>query len=214
MSARGVQSARAFLEQHARAGRVGLVCGTTSIERLVRRAQRPLTHDRASSAWSHAFLFEGARADGRQWLIESDLDLHKKQVRLGVQENRVDKYHDERAYPELLVLDFGLTTAQETRAVAAGLELVASRVRYSLRELFGTLLGMRAPALRKLANPLAREHSLFCSAFVVHVLRTAGVDPLPDLDVKHCAPEDLARSPRVKHAWGWRAAPTGSSRAR
>ena len=43
----------------------------------------------------------------------------------------------------------------------------------------GTLLGLQLPELRGRSNPLAREHSLFCSAFVVHVLRQAGVDPLP-----------------------------------
>src|SRR5438309_1107428 len=43
--------------------------------------------------------------DGRQWLIESDFEVGKGQLRNGVQENRVDKYGSEKDWPNLAVLD-------------------------------------------------------------------------------------------------------------
>ena len=81
------------------------------------------------------------------------------------------------------------------------LEMVAGRIRYSLRELMGTLVAMRRPTMRAKPNPHARPQSLFCSAFVTHVLRKAGIDPVPGVNVKHAAPEDLFRSPRAANIW-------------
>ena len=43
-------------------------------------------------------------------------------------------------------------------------------------------------------NLLARDHSLFCSAFVVHLYRKVRVDLAPGLDSKNVTPEDLART--------------------
>ena len=80
--------------------------------------------------WSHAFLFQGKRADGHHWVIESDLQIHRKHIQLGVQENRLAKYHDEGFYTTLAVLDFGLSEAQSAQLIREGLELVASRARY------------------------------------------------------------------------------------
>ncbi|MBI5364475.1 MAG: hypothetical protein HZA53_14955 [Planctomycetes bacterium] len=194
----------AFVEEHARAGRVGLVGGASLIDRAIALAQRPLARGAGKSAWSHAFLFQGRRADGRHWVIESDLDVHRKHVRLGVQENRADKYADEAAWPSIAILDFGLTAREVERVHALALELVATRVRYSVRELLGTLVALHRPnasGARAKANPLAREHAIFCSAFVQHVFRECGVDLVPGVDVKHTAPEDLARSPRAKTMW-------------
>lgn len=187
-----------FLTRHARAGRIGLVGGSSPIDRAIAHAQRPIVPERRASAWSHAFLFQGVRADGRHWVIESDLDVHRKHVRLGVQENRADKYADEEAWPTLAILDVGLDAEAEARVLALALDMVASRVRYSLRELAGTLLAIHRPARRAKENPLAREHAAFCSAFVSHVFRASGVDLVPGVDVKHVAPEDLARSPLVR----------------
>jgi len=39
-------------------------------------------------------------------VIESDLQIHRKHIQLGVQENRVAKYCDEKLYTSLAVLDF------------------------------------------------------------------------------------------------------------
>jgi hypothetical protein len=174
-------SNREFLERFAQPGRVGLVAGATWVDKAIRLAERHVDPSERSSLWSHAMLFEGRRADGHHWVIESDLEIHRKHIRLGVQENRVAKYFDEKTFPTLAILE--------------GLEMVAGRVRYSLRELVGTLVGLHHPGLRGRDNPLAREQSSFCSAFVQHVFRRAGLDLAPGLDEKHTTPEDISRTP-------------------
>jgi hypothetical protein len=187
-------SNREFLELHAQPGRLGLSGGVTFVDKAICRAERHLDEREQWSAWSHAFLFEGRRPDGHHWVIESDLQVHRKHIQLGVQENRVSKYWDEKLYTSLAVLDFGLTEAQITCLVREGLELVANRARYSLRELFGTLLGLHRPDLRSRRNLLARQSSLFCSALVRHLFRQAGLDLAPGVDLKHTTPEDIART--------------------
>src|SRR5439155_19938841 len=169
-------SNREFLERHARAGCIGLSGGTSLIDRAICRAQRHLDAQENWGAWSHAFLFEGRRADGHHWVIESDLQFHTKHIQLGVQENRVSKYFDETLYTMLAVLDFGLAESQTAMLVGEGLELVANRARYSLRELLGTLIALRRPQLRGRNNLLARERSMYCSALVQHLLRKAVVE--------------------------------------
>ena len=76
-----------------------------------------------------------------------------------------------------------------------GLELVADRARYSLRELLGTLIALRRPEYRGRKNLLARERSLYCSALVQHLFRKTGVDLAPGIDAKHTTPEDISRTP-------------------
>ncbi len=187
-------SNREFLERRARAGCIGLSGGDTLVDKTICRAERHLDEADRWGAWSHAFLFEGRRADGHHWVIESDLQFHRKHVQLGVQENRVSKYDDEKLYTALAVLDFGLTSEQVNRLLCEGLELVADHTRYSLRELVGTLLALRHPTLRGRENLLARKRSLFCSAFVQHLFRKVGLDLAPGVDAKHTTPEDIART--------------------
>lgn len=194
-------SNREFIHTHAVPGRIGLAGGTDVISRLIGFAQRGLNDERQSSLWSHAFLFQGTRHDGHHWVFESDLEIHRKNIRLGVQENRIEKFCDAKSYPVLAVLDFGLSAEEVTAVLRESLDMTAGRVRYSLRELMGTLIALRRPAMRAKPNPLARPQSLFCSAFVTHILRKAGIDPVPGLDVKHTAPEDIFRSPRVTGIW-------------
>ena len=184
-----------FFARHAGPGRVGLVGGTTLIDRAICHAQRHLDENKNWSCWSHAFLLQGERSDGHHWVIESDLDFHRKHIRLGVQENRLAKYFDEQMYSTLAVLDFGLSTEQTAALLREGLNLVADHTRYSVRELFGTLIGLKHEGARTKENLLAREKSFYCSAFVQHLFRQARIDLAPGLDVKHTAPEDLARSP-------------------
>jgi hypothetical protein len=184
-----------FLEKYAQPGRVGLAGGSSLIDKAIRQAERRIDPGQQPSLWSHAFLFEGRRTDGQHWVIESDLEIHSKHIRLGVQENRVAKYFDEKCYPYLAVLDFGLTPEQTVALLGEGLGMVASRVRYSIRELIGTYMRLRRPALRAQDNPLARERSLFCSAFVTHVFRRVAVDLAPGLNDKHTTPEDISRTP-------------------
>jgi len=188
-------SNREFLERYALPGRVGLCGGATKIDLAIRRAQRFLRPDRRWSDWSHAFLFEGRRIDGQHWVLESDIQLHRKHIQLGAQENRIEKYFDEAMFPTLAVLDFGLTEAQTAALLRQGLDLVASHERYSLRELIGTLVALRRPALRARENLLARERCVYCSAFVQRLFRELGLDLVPGVGAKNTTPEDLAGSP-------------------
>ncbi len=183
-----------FLARYARPGRVGLSGGVTLVDRAIRRAERHLDEQARWSAWSHAFLFQGVRADGHHWVIESDLQVQSKHIQLGVQENRISKYYDRKLYCTLAVLDFGLTEDQTGVILREALELVANRARYSLRELVGTLLALRRPALRAEENLLARKDSVFCSALIQYLFRKAGLDLAPGVTDKHTTPEDLARS--------------------
>ena len=127
-------------------------------------------------------------------MSESDLQIHRKHIQLGVQENRVSKYFDEEFYTCLAVLDLGLAEAQIASLLREGLELVANRTRYSLRELFGTVIALNRPDLRSRQNLLARESSLYCSALVQHLFRQAGLDLAPGVDLKNTTPEDIART--------------------
>jgi hypothetical protein len=187
-------SNREFLERHARPGRIGLSTGTSLPDRMIARAERHLDPDGRWGCWSHAFIFQGVRVDGHQWVIESDLQFHQKHLQLGVQENRLGKYFDQKLYTTLAVLDFGLSEEQTNRLVRDGLDMVAARNRYSLRELLGTLLALRNPQLRGRENLLARDECFFCSSFVVHLFRGIRVDIAPGLNAKHVTPEDLSIS--------------------
>lgn len=183
-----------FFTRHAAPGRVALAGGTALIDRVICRAQRHVDEDEKWSCWSHAFLIQGPRLDGHTWVIESDLDLQRKHIRLGVQENRITKYYDEQLYSSVAILDFGLTPQQVTAVLSGGLNLVADRTQYSIRELLGVLVAMRHQHLRGKSNLLSRDKSLFCSAMVHHLFQSAGIDLVPGLEVKHTTPEDVFRS--------------------
>ena len=184
-----------FFKRHARAGRIGLSGGLTFIDKAICRAERHLNADEQWGLWSHAFVFQGVRADGHHWVLESDVQVHHKHIQLGVQENRISKYHDEKVYTNLAVLDFGLTDERVGVLLCEGLELVSSRARYSVRELVGTLIALRRPELRTQNNLLARECSMYCSAFVQHLFRKLGLELVPGIDSKNTTPEDISRSP-------------------
>lgn len=186
---------REFLELYAQPGRVGLSGGTTLVDKAICRAQRHLDAEERWGAWSHAFLFQGVRADGHHWVIESDLQFHRKHIQLGVQENRISKYYNEELYTTLAVLDFGLSAERVADLLREGLELVATRARYSLRELVGTLFALRHPQWRSRANLLERERSMYCSAFVQHLFRKTGIELAPGVEGKNTTPEDISRTP-------------------
>ena len=188
------QSNADFLQQHAAAGRIGLAGGSALIDRGIRKAQRLIVDDAAGSAWSHAFLIGEQRSDGHWWVLESDLDLRHKQIRLGAQENRLAKYFDAAEWPNLAVLDFGLDAAQTRQVLATALDLLANATRYSLREIVGTLFALARPSLRERENLLAREGSLYCSAFVQHCYASAGIRLAAGLSTKNTTPHDIARS--------------------
>jgi hypothetical protein len=188
-------SNREFLEKYAHPGRVGLCGGITRIDLAIRHAQRHLHAEHRWSDWSHAFLFEGKRIDGQHWVLESDIQILKKNIQLGAQENRAEKYYDEKMFPALAVLDFGLTEMQVNTLLCEALEMVAGRHRYSLRELIGTLIALRKPDLRAQENMLARERCAYCSAFVKLLYHGIGLDLVPGVAGKNTTPEDIARSP-------------------
>ncbi|HEY1137199.1 MAG TPA: hypothetical protein VGE64_06900 [Xanthomonadaceae bacterium] len=193
--ASAASSNEAFILRHAAPGRIGLCAGGDWISKVIRKSQAPLTDDGHRSLWSHAFLFSERRSDGQWWVIESDLDLRYKQMRLGVQENRVARYFDANEFPNIAILDFGLDEAQTRRVVGAGLDLLSGLTNYSLSELVGTMLAMYSTRLRKRDNLLAREGALYCSAMVQHCYLAAGVHLLPDVSGKNIAPHDIADSP-------------------
>ncbi len=181
-----------FFERHAAPGRIGLTGGPELINRLISRAQRHLNDAHDWSRWSHAFLFQGRRHDGHHWVIESDLDIKTKHIRLGVQENRMMKYHDDATNASVAVLDFGLTPEQQQHVLSAALELVSVGTRYSLREIAGTVWAMRHPRWQPRENLLAREKAFYCSAFVRHVFGQAGIDLVAGIAEKNTAPEHIA----------------------
>jgi hypothetical protein len=208
----GVSNAE-FIDRHAAPGRVGLIGGTTLVDRLIRRVQKTGEPESRGSAWSHAFLFEGQRADDCQWVIESDLQFHRRHIQLGVQENRASKYHDEKTYADIAIIDFGLEDGQIRRVLGQGLEFVANHTRYSLRELVGAWLALRHPALRPRENLLAQERSLFCSALVRQVFLKVGIDLLPGIDSKHTAPEDFLHTSLDHTLWVMRRTESNPAKA-
>jgi hypothetical protein len=191
-----------FFTRYARPGRIGMVGGTEWSNRLIGRAQRHLNADGMWSSWSHAFLFQGKRRDGQHWVIESDIDIRKKHIRLGVQENRVAKYHDADKFASVAVIDLGLTAEQEEQLIARALDHVAAGARYSLREIVGTAWALRHPRWRPKENLLAREQAFYCSAFVRHVFGAAvGVELALGIAVKNTTPEDIARTTVPHKKW-------------
>jgi hypothetical protein len=179
-----------FFRRHGAPGRIGLVGGTSAIDRGIRLAQRRLVPGRAPSLWSHVFVFQGERVDGAGWLIESDFDVTKGRLRSGVQENRVDKYADPKAYPNVAVLDLGLKPEEVRRLLSAALDLVVRRTPYALA---GTLKTYWALLGKSLDRDKERDE-VFCSAFVRAIYRHVGVDLAPGVAVRHTTPEHVARA--------------------
>ena len=194
MDAADGMSNASFIARHAAPGRIGLCGGRDWINKLIRKAQAPLTGDGHRSLWSHAFMFSETRIDGHWWVLESDLDLRYRQIRLGVQENRVDRYFDEALFPNIAILDFGLDDAQVRAARIAGLDLLSGLSSYSLTELVGTLLAMHSQRLRQRENLLSKEGALYCSAMVQHCYAAAGVDFIPGVHGKNITPHDIHQS--------------------
>ncbi len=187
-----------FFAKHAAPGRIGLVGGATLIDRAIRRAERHVCDDGKWSNWSHAFIFGERRSDGHIWVIESDLQAAHKHIRFGVQENRITKYFDERLYAAAAIIDLDLSEQHKTALISAGLDMVANATRYSVRELFGTLIALRAQGLRSAENKLSREKSFYCSALVQHLFCGIKIDLTPGVHAKHTTPEDIFRTPVAK----------------
>lgn len=190
-----------FLERYARPGRIGLSGGRTWIDKVITRAERHLDEEERCGQWSHVFMFQGTRVDGHHWLVESDLQLERKHIRMGAQENRISKYYDEELYSTLAILDFGLTEKQVEGLLKEALDLVANKHRYSIRELVGTLIALRNPQMRAEENLLSRERCMYCSAFVQYLFRKIEVDLAPGVHAKNSTPEDIWRSKLPRTAY-------------
>jgi hypothetical protein len=191
MSAIDTQNQDLFLK-HAKPGVVGLAGGAHFVDRTIRKVQRRWRSAAPRSLYSHAFICSGLRADGQHWVLESDLTLAHKQIRLGVQENRAAKYFSAADYPNLALLDFGLDAEKTTAVLTAALDLLAGQSTYSLRELLGTLLSLQRPSLRSKENLLAREGAVFCSAMVQHCFNNIGAEFVSGVVTKNITPEDIA----------------------
>ncbi len=183
---------QALFLAHAKPGVVGLAGGAHFIDRTIRKVQRHWRGDSPRSLYSHAFICSGVRADGQHWLLESDLELRHKQIRLGVQENRAAKYFSANDYPNLALLDFNLNADQTTSVMTSALDLLAGSATYSLRELLGTLIALQRPTLRSRDNLLSREGAVFCSAMVQHCFKPIAIEFASGVSVKNTTPEDIA----------------------
>lgn len=183
-----------FLEKYAAPGLVGLAGGTAFADRAIRQVQKKITGHGSVSMWSHAFLCSGMRVDGYHWVLESDLSFTPKQIRLGVQENRVSKYFDSKLFPNLAILDFGLSEDAVRTILTEALDLLSGLSHYSLRELLGTFLAIHRPTLRGRQNLLAREGALYCSAMVQHCYSRVGIEFVSGIAPKNTTPEDIAQT--------------------
>ncbi len=188
-----------FIEQHAGPARIVLCGGRQLINKLIRKAQGPLTDDGHRALWSHAFVFSERRIDGHWWVVESDLDMRYRQIRLGLQENRIDRYFDATEFPNIAILDFGLDAQQTRKVQQRALELLAGLSTYSLAELVGTLLSLHSNRLRRRENLLSKEGAMYCSAMVQDCYAAAGIAFQPGIHGKNIAPHDIEKSP-VAHA--------------
>jgi hypothetical protein len=186
-----------FLKRYAKPGCIGLMGGSSAIDRAIRQGQRGIDGEAKSSLWSHAVIFQGERVDGEPWLIESDFEVGKGSVRNGVQENRVDKYASEKDWPNLAVLDFGFKEREAQRVVGACLELVARRTNYDLSGILETYWAM----MRRTMSRGREKESRFCSAFVRAVYKHAGLDLAPGIAIQHTLPEQVSRTtlPHIRY---------------
>jgi hypothetical protein len=179
-----------FFNKYAQSGSVCLVGGTHFIDRTIKKAQKKLTLNKQASFFSHAFIFSEKRSDGKWWLIESDLEIHTKQVKLGVQENRADKYFDETLFPNVAILNFNLSPTATAAVLTEGLNLVAGRSKYSLREILGVLISF-SKSDRNSENRFAQENSFICSALVQHCYHKAYINFNDKVSLKHITPQDI-----------------------
>lgn len=191
-------SNREFIEKYAKPGSIGLVGADTPIDNSIKKMQKYITADGKSSLWSHAFLYSSKRHDGHWWIVESDLEFHRKQMHLGVQENRAEKYFDEKHFPNLAILDFNLDQEKQDLILGEALNLVHARTEYSIREVFGALYTLLKKDSRNSANKLEQENSLFCSAMVQHCYSKLNLTLGEGVALKQLAPEDIATT-KLEH---------------
>ncbi len=186
---------QAFFEQHAKPGTIALIGGSDLVDRTIQKAQKLITQTGQNSFFSHAFIVGEKRSDDQLWIIESDIVVNRKQVNMGVQENRLSKYYEDEAYPNVALLDFNLSSKQVKTVIAEALCLVADRANYSINEVLGVLIAFTSNRLRQRKNLMANDKSFFCSAMVQHCYSTINFLFQEEVSSKHLTPEEIYRTP-------------------
>lgn len=181
----------AFIRQHARPGALILIGGSRGIENMLRYRQSPLSEG-AKSLWSHICVFEGQRDDKKDWIVESDLDFRGMKLINGYTESNTDRFERRDWYPNIAIMDFGLSALQ-VRRLMSEIKLISQKPpRYPiLKILYAILLNERD---RIFANSDTNK-SLTCSAFVRHLYLQLGIDLSPQVSsVSATFPEDIFRT--------------------
>lgn len=180
-----------FFENNCVSGAIGIVGGSSLIDKTIKKAQKNITSNEQDSLFSHVFLISEKRIDGKWWVIESDLEIHKKQIKLGVQENRIEKYFDINAYPNVAILNFNLTPLQNEEVLKEALNVVCNRAKYSMREIFGMLYSLSNTSKRHRENKLSQDNSFVCSSFVQHCYKTIDINFNSSVSLKNITPHDI-----------------------
>lgn len=183
-----------FFTNYAKPATIGLVGGTALIDKSIRKAQKFITPNNIESYWSHAFIVNGIRQDNEIWIIESDLEFHTKQINLGVQENRISKYYNEAEYPNVAILNFNLLNNQTEAVIGQGLNLVALKTQYSIKEVVGVLYNTLLNESRLNENKFKQKNSLFCSAFVQNCYSKINLTLNSNVNASQLAPHDIYTS--------------------
>ena len=84
---------------YAAPGRIGLSGGLAPLDMAIQRAERHLSDDGAWGVWTHAFIFQGRRHDGHHWVVECNIGIDRKHIRLAAQEHRIANLFDHASYP-------------------------------------------------------------------------------------------------------------------
>jgi hypothetical protein len=181
-----------FWKRYGRKGVVGLVGGTLWIHRAICDAQALVTPDKKPSLWAHAFIFTDKRLDDYDWIAESDItvQLLRRQIVNGAQENRIDKYYGTEKALNCAVLDFGLSDQDADKVVQKALEMVKQKIMYPISGLFGTFFAYLF-GTEKWRNLWNTKHALYCSAFVQKAYLAAGIDLAQDVATTNTSPEHL-----------------------
>ena len=180
-----------FIERHAGPARIGLCGGQQLINKLIRKAQGPLTADGHRATWSHAFVFTGGSSSPTSSCTPSTCVLACRKT--------APAALDADAYPNIAILDFGLDAGQILKVQQRALDALSGLSTYSLSELVGTLLSLHSRRLRVRENLLSKEGALYCSAFVQHCYDAVGIAFQPGIHGRNIAPHDIESSP-VPHA--------------
>ncbi len=185
------RSNREFLEQHGKAGTIGLIGGSNWIHRGIRLGQALLPEFGRPSLWSHVVVFQ----DGGH-LYESDIMIKWQELKLvnGAQQNPISKYFDDRKYPYLAALDFELGNVQIQKVLEACQKMKNERVLYPISGLIGTGLAYLFHTEKK-RNVWCMKNALFCSAFAQKSYEAIDIDFTESVHTTHTSPEHIWRTP-------------------